>query len=214
MFRQYRRPEVGENIIVYGDTAVGGADYCAAQFFSRTRLDFFMVYHARVVGTEMTNSIFPVIEKLFDLTKIKPLVAYERNNGGAFEMDRIATLNRAGKYELFKMPTAGRIETPEATKYGVDVNSAVRPAMLGNFKEAVDKRLVGIYDKPTINELFSFIVSQTSSSWKAQAESGAHDDLVMSAAGAWFVYENSKLKSLPIWTRPPVYQPNDSVIGI
>lgn len=196
MLRQYRKPDKGEPIIVYADTAVGGTDYCAVQFFSRSKLDYFMVYHARVVGTEMTNSIFPYLERLFDITGVKPVVAYERNNGGAFEMDRLAALNRLGKFELYRMPTAGRIEVQAPTKYGVDVNSAVRPVMLGNFKEAVDKRLVGIYDKPTVNELYSFVISTTSSSWKAQAESGAHDDLVMSAAGVWFVYENSIARTL------------------
>lgn len=194
MLRIYRTPQPKENIIVYGDTAVGGTDYCAAQFLSRDKLDFFMVYHAKVIGTEMTNAIYPILEKLFEITGVKPIVAYERNNGGAFEMDRLASLNRLGKFELFMMPTPGRIETPDPVKYGVDVNTATRPAMLGSFKEAVDKHLVQIYDKPTINEMYSFIVSQTSSSWKAQAEVGAHDDLVMSAAGAWFVYTNSHPK--------------------
>lgn len=87
--------------------------------------------------------------------------------------------------------------------------------MLGQLKEAVDKRLIGIYDKQTVDELFSFIVSQTSSSWKAQAESGAHDDLVMALAGAWFIYQNTQGKQIPTMFRPPVpFKPKDSIIGI
>lgn len=61
--------------------------------------------------------------------------------------------------------------------------------MLSMLKEAIDNRLITIYDKPTVNEMFSFIVSQTSSSWKAQAEQGAHDDLIMALAGAWQLYQ-------------------------
>lgn len=215
MFRLYRKPERGENVIVACDAAAGGGDYCAAQFLSRNRLDVFMVYHSRVVATEMTNTLYPVLEKIFDITQIKPIIGYERNNGGAFEMERLATLNRLGKFELFKMPILGRTDAPDAVKYGWETNSATRPAMLGQLKEAIDKRLVGLYDKQTIEELFSFIVSQTSSSWKAQAESGAHDDLVMSLAGAWFIYQNTQLKSLPTMYRPPKpFQPHDSIIGI
>lgn len=215
MFRQYRRPDKGENVIVACDPAVGGSDYCAAHFFSRQRLDVFMVYHSRVIGTEMTNIIYPVLEKLNEITQIKPIVGYERNNGGAFEMERLAALNRLGKFELFKMPNLGRIDAPEAVRYGWETNSATRSAMLGHLKEAIDKRLIGIYDKETVNELYSFVVSQTSSSWKAQAESGAHDDLVMALSGAWFIYQNTQLKKIPTMNIPPKpYHPNDSIIGI
>jgi hypothetical protein len=56
-------------------------------------------------------------------------------------------------------------------------------------KDAIDKRLITLYDRPTINELFSFVEVKTSTSWKAQAESGAHDDLIMSLAGAWQLYQ-------------------------
>ena len=59
-------------------------------------------------------------------------------------------------------------------------------------KEAIDKKLLRVYDKPTINEMFSFIIKQTETSWKAQAESGAHDDLVMSLAGAWQLYQSEE----------------------
>jgi len=51
---------------------------------------------------------------------------------------------------------------------------------LADWKEAIDKHLIAIYDKPTIEEHFSFILSQTSSSVKAMAETNAHDDLVTS----------------------------------
>jgi hypothetical protein len=59
-------------------------------------------------------------------------------------------------------------------------------------KEAIDKKLLTLYDKPTINELFSFIIKQTETAWKAQAESGAHDDLVMSLAGVWQLYQTEQ----------------------
>ena len=207
MFRQYRKPERGENIIAYADLAVGGGDYCACQFFSKTKLDFFMVYHARVMGTEMTNMVAPVLDKLYDQTFIRPIVAFERNNGGAFEMERIVSLNRLNKYEVFRMPNLGRIEAPDAVKYGVDITSANRGGILGDFKEAIDKRLVGVYDKQTIDEMFSFIVARTSTSWKAQAESKSHDDLIMSAAGAYFVHLNTQ----PVYLNTGEEIPDDTL---
>lgn len=73
-----------------------------------------------------------------------------------------------------------------------DTNTATRPKMLADLKEAIDKRLIKIYDKRTINEMFSFIVVQTSTAWKAQAEKGANDDLVMALAIAWQLQQSEK----------------------
>lgn len=189
MFRQYREIEHGEFFVVFADTSAGMGDYCACQFLSKTKLDIPLVYHSPKLATEMTNEIYPVLNKISQVTGISPMVAYERNAGGVFEIERLATLNKDGLYDIFIMPTYGNFENTEAKKLGWDTNTATRPKMLQDFKEAIDNKLLRIYDKPTINEMFSFILSKTSSTVKAQAESGAHDDLVMSAAGAYQLFQ-------------------------
>jgi len=189
MFRQYRKIDPEEFFVVFADTSAGMGDYCAVQFLSKTKLDVPLVYHNKVIATEMTNSIFPVLERIFDITGVKPVVAYERNNGGLFELERLASLNRLNKYEIFKMPTAGNIDNPEPTKIGYDTNTATRPKMLSDLKDGIDNKLLRVYDKPTITELYSFVLVQMTSTIKAQAERGAHDDLVMSLAGAWQLYQ-------------------------
>lgn len=188
-WRQYREFLPGEFIVVGGDTSTGAGDYSVCQFLSRTKLDVPLVYHSPKVSSEMTTAIVPVLGAIHDQTGIAPTVAYERNNGGVFEMERLSTLNRSGKYSLFKMPNLGRIEAPDAVKLGWDTNTATRPAMLLQLKEVIDKQAITIYDRPTIEEMFSFVTVQTSSSWKAQAESHAHDDLVMALAIAWQLYQ-------------------------
>lgn len=192
-WRQYRNFTEGEHILVFGDTSAGAKDYSAVQFISRQRLDVPLVYHSKKMATEMTNELMPVLEKIYDITGVKPLVAFERNNGGVFEMERLASLNRRGKYDIFMMPTYGKwLDNDDAKKLGWDTNTATRPKMLSDLKDAVDKQVLTIYDRATIEELFSFVIAKTSSSWKAQAEKGAHDDLVMSLAGAWQLFQYSK----------------------
>lgn len=214
-FRQYREIKRGEQFVVFADTSAGGLDYSACQFLSKTKIDVPLVYHSKLLATEMTNAIFPVLEKIYDITEIKPVVAYENNAGGIFELERLATLNRLGKFEIFKMPNVGREDNPDPVKLGWSTNTATRPRMLSDLKDAVDHKVLTVYDKPTINELFSFIVSQTSSSWKAQAEQGAHDDLIMSLAGAWQLYQMVEAPPPEIDKGDlPVYKPHDSVIGI
>lgn len=189
--RRYRNWEKGEFVIIYGDTAWGGLDYSAAIFLSKTNLDTPLIYHAKVLASEMTPILHQEAEKIHDITGVQPVVCLERQNGGIAELERLATLNRLGKYRIYQQKTnMGTTDAvAETIKLGFDVNSATRPTMLSNLKEAIDNRLIVIPDKPLINEMFSFVVMQTSSSWKAQAEQGAHDDLIMSLAGAWQLYQ-------------------------
>ncbi len=191
MFRRYRDYKPGEFFVVFADTAWGGTDWCAVQFLSKTHLDVPVVYHSKVLATEMTPLIHAELERIYDETKVKPVVAFERNNGGVAEIERLATLNRNGKYIIYQeKKNIGTSDSTEDTiKLGWTTSSSTRPIMLSMLKEAIDNRLIRIYDKPTITEMFSFIVSQTSSSWKAQAEQGAHDDLIMALAGAWQLYQ-------------------------
>ena len=192
MLKHYRELEPGEFIVVGVDTAAGGTDYCAAQFISKTKLDVPIVYHQHTLASEMTPILQEELERVHDVTTVSPIIAYERNNGGVFELERLAMLNRLGKYKIFNMPQYGGIQNNQPTKIGWDTNTATRPKMLADLKECIDGHLIKLYDKRTIEEMFSFIVVQTSTTWKAQAEQGGHDDLVMSLAIAWQLYQSEK----------------------
>lgn len=188
-YRQYREIDKGEFILIAVDTAAGGLDYTAMQALSKTKIDVPLVFQSRITTSDFIPSLVQLAEKIYDITAVKPYVCLERNNGGSFLMDRVAAINYRAKYEIFKMPNYGREDAPEAIRYGFDMNSATRPKALQDLKDAIDKKALTIYDRPTINEMFSFVVVQTSSSWKAQAEKNAHDDLIMSLAIVWQMYQ-------------------------
>ena len=76
-FRRYRPYQKGEFIVIGADTAWGGTDYCVAQFMSKTNLDVPVVYHSKVLASEMTPLIHNELERIYDETKVKPVVAYE-----------------------------------------------------------------------------------------------------------------------------------------
>ena len=204
MFRRYRRYQPNEFIVVGVDTAWGGTDYCSAQFLSKTNLDIPTVYHSKVLASEMTPHIHSELERIYDETKVKPVVAFERNNGGIAEIERLATLNRNGKYRIYveKSGIGTTDVVGNTVKLGWTTSSATRPTMLSMLKEAIDNKLIQIYDKPTVNEMFSFIISQTSSAWKAQAEQGAHDDLIMALAIAWQLYQTERPPTVVKSPRP------------
>lgn len=209
-FRRYRPYKRGEFIIVACDTSSGGGDYSCGQFLSKSNLDVPTVYHSQITATEMTPHIAVELTKIYNETGVKPIVAYETNNGGVFELERLATLNREGNWRMYEMKSSvGTTKTTsESGRYGFNTNSATRPAMLQLLKEAVDNQLIQIYDKPTINEMFSFIIKPNG---RPEAEQSAHDDLVMSLAIAWQMYQTEE----PINTNIPKiqqYQPSNFMI--
>ena len=189
-WKQYREINKGEFLLFSIDTAAGGGDFTACQVISKTKIDVPLVFHSKTTTSDFINELVRVLELVFSTTGVRPVVALERNNGGSFLVDRLSALNFKGNYELFKMPKFGNINDElEETVYGWNMNSATRPKCLQELKDCIDKNLLKIYDKETIGELLSFVVMQSSSSWKAQAESGAHDDLVMALAITWQMYQ-------------------------
>lgn len=188
-WRQYRKIEKNEFLLFATDTASGGGDYTACQVMSKTKLDVPLVFHSKVTTSDFIPEQARVLEGIYDITSVKPVAALERQNGGAFLMDRLAGLNLNGKYEVFKMPKFGNVDNNEPNLLGWNTTSATRPKMLSDLKDAIEKGLFRVYDRQTINEMLSFIIVQTSSSWKAQAEVKAHDDLVMALAIVWQMYQ-------------------------
>ena len=47
----------------------------------------------------MTPDLFNELERIYDVTDVPPTIAYERQNGGVFEMERLASLNKKNKYK-------------------------------------------------------------------------------------------------------------------
>lgn len=190
MFKQFRDFQHGEFILCFADTAMGGADNCAAQFLSHKWLDVPKIFHAHITGSFMTPLIHEELNKIYDQTGLQPVVAFERENGGNFEMDRLARLNREGKYRIYTMKDINSTgEQADTGKLGWSTNSATRPKMLQELKDAIEGQLLHIYHRQTVNELFSFILKPNG---RAEAEVGAHDDLVMSLAGVWQLYQTER----------------------
>jgi hypothetical protein len=191
-FRRYRAWKPGEFVLCYADTSWGGVDYSAAQFLSKDTIDVPLVYHQQGLASDMTPLLHLELERIYDTTKVIPVVSYERNNGGIAELERLKALNRNGKYRIYtQYHGAGTTDSLETdAKLGHDTNSATRPTMLAQLKDAIDNHIITLYDGLTIEEMFSFVIKQgTSGTWKAQAENGAHDDLIMSLAGVWQMYQ-------------------------
>lgn len=187
MISLYRKLSKGEFIVVGGDCSQGGIDANFVQFLSKDKVDVPLKLKMQGVAASMTPILHQTLEWIFDTTGVQPVIALERNMGGASEMERLRKLNRQNKYRLYMMQTMGTTKgEQQSDKLGFNTDSVSRPRMIGDLKEAVDSMQLRIYDNDTIEQLSTFIVNK---SGKPEAASGTHDDAVMSLAIAWQLYQ-------------------------
>ena len=175
MLRVYRQLEPNENIIVGGDPADGGNDYCAAQVLSTKHYDVPLVFQARMESQQFGHELLKLAKFISKQTTIEPTIAVERNVG----MATIFVLQQNNYKNLFRMPRLGEMETDESDKIGWHTNSVTRPMMLAALSMALRQTGLRIYDLPTIKEMMAFIRDR---SGKPTAGIGSNDDLVMSLA--------------------------------
>lgn len=182
-FRLYRKLEKGEFFVVFGDTAQGGIDKNFSQFMSKTKMDIPLVFSMIGVAAEATPYIHQALEWIYDQTGVRPVFAFERQNGGASEMHNLMMMNKNGKYILYQQ--TGEDGKPTG-KYGWDTTMITRPKMIGDWKVAFEAKQIKVYDQETIEHHQTFI---TSSKGKPEAAPNSHDDGVMSCSGAWQLYQ-------------------------
>lgn len=194
MWRQYRRFLPGEQILVACDTAPGNGDNCGAQFLSKTNKDVPLVYQSADGTINMTNRLVSVLEQIYDQTGVPPIVTYEGNNGGEYELKRLSAMNRLGKFIIYQWPvwstdSKGNRKITSFRDTWVTTEPS-RKQMLMDLQDQIDNLVFGIYDQWTIEELHSFVVING----KPQATSKSHDDLVMALAIAVQLYLYADIK--------------------
>jgi hypothetical protein len=194
MFNQWRELNKGEFLMFFLDTAGEGSDFNSGHALSRDFLDtpITLRYEGSVI--DVTPQLKIALEWIYDQTGVKPVVSYETNNGGGYELERLERLNTNQKYIVYKQyqldPTTKKLIKTD--KLGWNTNTATRPVMLAGVEELVNNHLVRIYDPATVAQMFSFVKHKTTSGWRAEAEVGSHDDDIFSLAGVWQMYQTEK----------------------
>ena len=197
-FRIYRQIEQGEFLVAGYDLAMGGEDNSACVFISKTRQDIPIVYQDNTIATVATNAILPTLKQIYEITGVKPVIAPERNAGGVFEIDRMLSSPYAPYFTMYQTKSGrAQMDAPDSNKYGWTTDSSTRPKMLEELKSCIDQRLININDENIVNEMFAFVVNKTLSGWKAQAEQNAHDDLIMSMAIGYQLYQTEIKQETP-----------------
>jgi hypothetical protein len=195
MFRLYRQPIKDEFFVIFGDTAQGGLDSNFIVFMSKSQQDIPLVLQMNAVASEMTPYLIQALDWIYEKTKVKPVVALERQNGGASEMHTLH-INNKGNYRLYQ-PKNDQLENKD--RLGWDTNSVTRPTMLGDWLVAFNTRRIKIYDEETIKQHKTFIVNKRN---RAEAAPNTHDDSVMACSGAFQLFQTENALSGNKRTRP------------
>jgi len=200
MFYLYRKLMENEFFVVGGDCAQGGVDSNLIQFMSKTNTDIPLKLKMPGVAANMTPYLHQALEWIYDQTKVKPVVALERNNGGASEMHNLMMMNKNGKYRIYQMKNRGTEDGQDRSKnLGWNTTSESRPRMLGDWKVAYDGQMIRLYDEDTLSEHKTFIVAKNG---KPEAAPNTHDDEVISCAIAWQLYITENPITKPVKNRP------------
>jgi len=191
-FRLYRKIMPNEFIIAFGDCSQGGEDANFVVFMSKTYSDIPLVFQKQGVAAEATPFIREALNWIHGKTKVKPIVALERNNGGSSEMSNLITYNE-GHYRIYYMK--GEDGKPNGEKPGWDTTGGVngtgtRPKMLGDWLMAYESKAIRIYDEIIQEQHQTFIVNKNG---KPEAAPNTHDDAVMACAGAWQLFKTENV---------------------
>lgn len=196
MFRLFRKIQRDEFFVVFGDCSQGGIDSNFVIFMSKTMGDIPLVFQMQGVATEATPHVRDGLNWIYDKTGVKPIVALERNNGGASEMQNLINYND-GKYRIyFPRKADGTVsEKPGWDTTGGQFGTGTRPKMLGDWLKAYESNAIRIYDEVIQSQHQTFIVNNNG---KPEAAPNTHDDAVMACAGAYqlFMTENAVVRKI------------------
>lgn len=181
MFRLYRDPRPDEFFVVGADPAEGN-DYCAAHWLSKATQEVILTFQARMESTQFGYELYKGSQFIHNTTRLWPVIGVERNMGQA----TIARLMDLNYPSLYRHQDTTRLTPTEDDKIGWPTNVATRQQMLDDLALATRQGVLHIFDKPTLREMRSFI--RHPKTGKPEAEQGTHDDLVMSLAIAWQLF--------------------------
>jgi hypothetical protein len=184
-FKLYRKPQIGEMVVIGADPADTGSDYCAAHALSKKSADQVMVFHERTDSSQFGHELFKMAKYIHKETGEYPIIAVERNTG----MATISALQLYNYPKLYRMKRLGTIKEGVEERIGFSTNVATRPMILDGLALALKQKAIRVYDSETVRELMSFIKNATTG--KPEAATGSHDDLLMSLAIALHLFGDS-----------------------
>jgi len=184
----YKYPEKGHQYIMTVDAAKDGIDAFAVQIIDITDFNF-----EQVAAAKLQIDYLRMPEFLYEWCELynMPYLIIENNEGaGQSVADQ---MYQTYEYENIHFDTKTDSHSKNSVKSrkpypGFRTTSKTRRQILQTMKLFVENDKLKINDQSTISEFFQFILINN----KFQADSGAHDDMIMSLSMAFVPFCNTR----------------------
>lgn len=165
--RILKHPEAGVPYVLAGDTAGTGSDKFAGQLLdNRTGTQVAVLHHQ--FGERMFAEQMYCLGMYYNTALIGVETNYSTFPEMVLEELEYPNLYVRERYDNYLEKTV--------QAYGFDTNVSTRPVLVDTLKDVAKDALDTVTDFDTLGEMLTFVYDDK---WKAQAESGEHDDLVM-----------------------------------
>jgi phage terminase large subunit len=176
----YEDTKRGYPYVIGGDTAGDGSDYFACHVIDNTNGKQVCVYHKQQDEDLFTKQIY-CLGKYYN----NALIGLEAN----FSTYPIKELQRIGYYNQFARQEEDTMSGQYQKKYGFKTTKLTRPLIISELVEIVREHVDRFNDLLTLTEMLTFVRNDKG---RAEAQAGAHDDLVISLAIAYYVRDQQR----------------------
>lgn len=184
----YKPPERGVPYVIGFDTAGTGSDCFAAHVLDNRTGEQVAVLHVREIAEEEVTRQVYCLGIYYNDALLAP-----ENNYSSYESNELQRLRYPRLYVQEQIDTY----THKPTKrYGFVTTKKTRPVAISTLVTAVNEDIGIINDRATLEEMLTFIRTED---FRAEAEAGAHDDLIMALAIAHYI----RPKQDTVATLPP-----------
>ena len=170
--RIYKKPE-DMNYCIGGDTAGEGSDYFVGQVLSQTGEQVAML--RQQTDSDLWTKQMYCLGKYYQ----NALLTIEVN----FDSYPIQELQRLGYINMFVREVNDTALDRHKQTYGFKTDAWTRPYILNNLVEIVREHTEFFNDRLTLEEMLTFVRTDKG---RFEAQSGAHDDMVMAIAIAFY----------------------------
>ena len=174
--RIYREAEAGHPYVIGADTAGEGSDSCVAQVIDNSSGEQVATLRSSVLDEdEFTRQLYCLGRYYNDA-----LIGVETN----FSTYPVRELERLRYPRQYVRETVDNYTHEVMQSYGFRTDTKTRPLLIATLIKYVREHPEDILDRETIGEMLTFVRTE---SFRAEAEAGAHDDLVMALGIAHFI---------------------------
>ena len=180
--RIFEEPKKSYPYVIGGDTSGEGSDYFTGQIIDNTS--------GKQVATlrhQFDEDLYA--KQMYCLGKHynTALIGIETN----YSTYPVKELQRLDYFRQFVRETEDTITHTYTKKYGFQTTKLTRPLIIADLVEIVREHTDLINDVETLNEMLTFVRNEKG---RAEAQDGAHDDLIMALAIAYYIRDQQSFK--------------------